>query len=232
MIFEDDELTFDPTKQIATAVEKSHHMKDNEILSLIRSGRQHHLGLIYEKYRREFIDWISKEFNCSQDDSKDIYQVTIVAFYENVLSGKLTTLVSSLKTYLFAIGKNVARENQRQSQRNVPFDQEQWLTEHFAEENTEPDADNAVYEAAQKAIKQLSAPGQKLLQLFYFEHKSMQEISTIMNFKNPETAKNQKCKCMATLRKIFRAELEQTAKLSTTKSAKVSLSSTHGQKYS
>jgi RNA polymerase sigma-70 factor (ECF subfamily) len=190
-------------------------MKDNEILSLIRSGGQHHLGLIYEKYRREFIDWISKEFNCSHDDSKDIYQVTIVAFYENVLSGKLTTLVSSLKTYLFAIGKNVARENQRRSKRSVSFDQEQWLTEHIIDENVEPDTDNTVLEAAEKALNQLSASSQKLIQLFYYEHKSMHEISTIMNFKNAETAKNQKCKSMATLRKIFRAELAQTGTMVT-----------------
>jgi RNA polymerase sigma factor (sigma-70 family) len=188
-------------------------MKDNEIISLIRSGGQQHLGLIYEKYRSEFIHWVSKEFKCSLDDSKDIYQVTIMIFYENILSGRLNTLVSSIKTYLFGIGKNVARENQRRLSRVVSIDVEQWLNEFYADKECEL-LDERAFEAANRAIGQLGETGQKLIQLFYHQHKSMEEISAILNYKNAETAKNQKCKSMAILRKLFHAELQVAEKLS------------------
>ena len=36
----------------------------------------------------------------------------------------------------------------------------------------------------------------------------MQEITDAMQYKNPETAKNQKCKCMARLRKLVDEEIE------------------------
>jgi RNA polymerase sigma-70 factor (ECF subfamily) len=51
--------------------------------------------------------------------------------------------------------------------------------------------------------------------LYYYQKKSMQEISDLLNYKNADTAKNQKCKCMAKLRKLYE-ELERTAQTSTT----------------
>ena len=80
----------------------------NEIIQKIRSGGQTELGSIYEEYRTEFLQWITKEYDCSMDDGKDIYQLTILIFYDNIKKGKLEHLVSSVKTYLFGIGKNLA----------------------------------------------------------------------------------------------------------------------------
>jgi RNA polymerase sigma-70 factor (ECF subfamily) len=38
----------------------------------------------------------------------------------------------------------------------------------------------------------------------------MEEISLALNYKNSDTAKNQKCKCMARLRSLFEKELSAT----------------------
>src|SRR5215212_8720069 len=104
-------------------------MSENQIIERIRLGGQSELGIIYEEFRSEFIQWISREFHCTTDDSKDIYQLSILIFYDNVKSGKLEHLVSSIKTYLFAIGKNVAKENMRKAKRHTPISQEKWLKE-------------------------------------------------------------------------------------------------------
>jgi DNA-directed RNA polymerase specialized sigma24 family protein len=109
-------------------------MSDDQIIAQIKSGGQSELGWIYEKYRGEFIHWIMGEFHCSSDDSKDIYQLTILIFYDNVRSGKLQHLVSSIKTYLFAIGKNVVRENMRKAKRHTAINQEKWLKEYLVDE--------------------------------------------------------------------------------------------------
>lgn len=178
------------------------------IIDRIRMGGQSELGMVYEEYRSEFIQWITKEFNCSSDDSKDIYQLSILIFYDNVKSGKLEHLVSSIKTYLFGIGKNVAKENMRKAKRNTPINQEKWLKEYLVDEPDNP-VEEAVFGTAKKALEKLGQPCQQLIELFYYEKKSMDQISELMNYKNPETAKNQKCKCMARLRKLFEVEMNQ-----------------------
>lgn len=181
-------------------------MSDDQIIAKIKSGGQSELGAVYEEYRAEFLHWISREFHCSDDDSKDIYQLTILIFYDNVRSGKLSFLVSSLKTYLFGIGKNVARENQRKARRNIPMNQEQWLKEYLVDEPDEK-VDENLFAAAKRALSDLGAPCQQLIELFYYEKKSMEEISMLLSYKNADTAKNQKCKCMARLRLLFEKEL-------------------------
>ncbi len=185
-------------------------MSDNQIIAQIRSGGQTELGMIYEKYRDEFIHWIIKEFHCSTDDSKDIYQLTILIFYDNVKSGKLEHLMSSVKTYLFGIGKNLARENIRKGKRNTPINQEKWLKEYLIDEPDQP-LDENLFIIAKNVLANLGQPCQQLVKLFYYEKKSMEEISVMLNYKNADTAKNQKCKCMARLRTLFEKEISSTA---------------------
>lgn len=184
-------------------------MSENQILERIRLGGQSELGMIYEAYRSEFIQWITKEFQCSTDDGKDIYQLSILIFYDNVKSGKLEHLVSSIKTYLFGIGKNVARDNMRKQKRNTTINQEQWLKEYLVDEPGNPVEEEA-FIAAKRALEKLGQPCQRLIELFYYEKKSMEEISAEMSYKNSETAKNQKCKCMARLRKLYEEETHKT----------------------
>src|ERR1043165_2038419 len=131
-------------------------MSENQILERIRLGGQSELGMVYEEYRSEFIQWITREFQCSTDDSKDIYQLTILIFYDNVMSGKLEHLVSSIKTYLFGIGKNVARDSMRKAQRSTPItiNQEQWLKEYLVDEPDNPIEDEA-FHSAKKALEKL-----------------------------------------------------------------------------
>jgi RNA polymerase sigma-70 factor (ECF subfamily) len=180
----------------------------SDIIQKIRSGGQTELGMIYEEYRSEFLQWITKEFSCSMDDGKDIYQLVILIFYDNIKKGKLEFLVSSVKTYLFGIGKNLAKDNMRKEKKFKPISQEKWIKEYLIDE---PDQtlDENIFTMAKKALEKLGQPCQRLIELFYYENKNMQEISEAMQYKNPETAKNQKCKCMARLRKLVDEELER-----------------------
>jgi RNA polymerase sigma factor (sigma-70 family) len=185
-------------------------MSDNQIIEEIRRGGQIQLGLVYEKHRSEFLHWICREYSCSIDDGKDIYQVSVLIFHDNVKSGKLEHLVSSIKTYLFGIGKNVVKENMRKAKRQTSINQEKWLKEYLIDDPEVSPVEEDVFSTAKKALEKLGQPCQKLIELFYYEKKSMEEISLILNYKNAETAKNQKCKCMVRLRKLFEHEITNT----------------------
>lgn len=183
-------------------------MLQNEIIAKIKTGGQTELGMIYEEYRTEFLKWVVKEYNCSEDDSKDIYQIAILIFYDNVKTGKLEHLVSSVKTYLFGIGKNIVMENMRKTKRQTPIDQERWLKEYLIDEPHEVTSD-ASLEIATRALNKLGEPCRKLVEMFYYERKNLEEITNALNYKNAETAKNQKCKCMKRLRKLCEEEINK-----------------------
>ncbi len=184
-------------------------MSDNEIIEKIRLGGQSELGMVYEAYRTEFLQWITREYHCSDEDGKDIYQLSILIFYDNVKSGKVKNLVSSVKTYLFGIGKNVAKENMRKATRTIPINKAISLRENLIDSQELSDDEEKI-NTALLALDKLGQPCQKLLQLFYYEHRSMEEIREVMNYKNAETAKNQKCKCMARLRTLYRQQSKVT----------------------
>ena len=184
-------------------------MTQDEIISKIKNGGQAELGIIYETYRDEFLHWVRKEYNCSTDDSQDIYQLTILVFYDNIKRGKLEHLVSSVKTYLFGVGKNLVMESRRKSKRNSPLDQERWLNEYLMDEPDNAPTDQMLG-AARKALVKLGEPCRQLIEMFYYGKKSMEEITQELNYKNAETAKNQKCKCMKRLRKLYEEEQTRT----------------------
>jgi RNA polymerase sigma-70 factor (ECF subfamily) len=185
-------------------------MIQNEIITKIKSGGHTELGMVYEEYRTEFLKWITREYECSDDDSKDIYQLTILIFYDNVRTGKLERLVSSVKTYLFGIGKNIVMENRRKANRQIPIDQERWLKEYLIDEPSDA-IQEPFFEIVKSALNKLGDPCRKLVELFYYDRKSLEEISEQLSYKNPETAKNQKCKCMKRLRKLCEEEINKTS---------------------
>jgi len=188
---------------------KRNIMTQDEIITKIKNGGQAELGVVYETYREEFLHWIMKEYKCSTDDSQDIYQLTILVFYDNIKNGKLEHLVSSVKTYLFGVGKNLVMEWRRKSGRSTPLDQERWLNDYAMEESDNAPTEQMVH-AARNALSKLGEPCRQLIEMFYYGKKSMEEITEELHYKNAETAKNQKCKCMKRLRKLYEEEKTRT----------------------
>lgn len=185
-------------------------MSHDDLIAKIKSGGEAELAMLYEEHRSAFVQWMKKEFQCSDDDGRDIYQLTILVFIDNIRSGKLEHLVSSVKTYLYGIGKNIVRDNMRKASRQMSIDQQQWLVDYVSDEPASPEGEKK-FEAAKRALAKLGEPCKRLVELFYYERRSLDDIAGIMNYKNPETAKNQKCKCMKRLRQLCENEMRNTS---------------------
>ena len=59
------------------------------------------------------------------------------------------------------------------------------------------------YTMMEKAVNTLGEPCKSLLEAFYMQKKSMQEIAETFGYTNAENAKNQKYKCLIRLKKVF-----------------------------
>jgi len=55
----------------------------------------------------------------------------------------------------------------------------------------------------EKAMNGLGEPCKSLLEAFYMQKRSMQEIASGFGYTNSENAKNQKYKCLMRLKKLF-----------------------------
>jgi RNA polymerase sigma factor (sigma-70 family) len=182
-------------------------MHQTNTIDLIRSGDTSYLTTIYRDYRQPFIQWIKSEFHCSDDDAIEFFQTSVVILYDNIVSGKLTELNSNLKTYLFGIGKNKAHEwlRHRQKQGNSVDD----LLIQYIHEDA-PDTDEAEFadnlRKVETGMNALGEPCRTLLQLFYYYKASMREICEKLEYKNEDTAKNQKYKCLKRLQVLCGGE--------------------------
>lgn len=183
-------------------------MEEAVIIEEIKNGNNNQLAMIYREYRSEFIAWITTNYSCSRDEARDVYQVSILTLHENILNNKLQQFQSSIKTYLFAIGKNKFLEFKKsdaQISRDTDIatiDLEEVSTWEYEEKELK-------LQVTEKSLEKLGDPCKSLLELYYFHGMSMDKIAGRLSYKNRATAKNLKCKCLARLRKIFTEELEK-----------------------
>ncbi len=158
------------------------------------------MNRIYLRCREYTIGWLIKRFKCAREDAVDIYQTAFLIFLENVQSGKFTKVISSECTYLVEIAKRKCMEARRKGGNTdeLPPD-----LDKIADKTDEPEEPRIPPDKLKKALKLLGDPCEKILDLYYFEGKSDKQIAEIMNYKNPETAKTMRHKCLERLRKLL-----------------------------
>ena len=57
----------------------------------------------FTRERKKTVSLLQGRYNFSQEQADDVYQDSCIALYQNIVSGKLVTLTSSLSTYFTQI---------------------------------------------------------------------------------------------------------------------------------
>jgi RNA polymerase sigma factor (sigma-70 family) len=138
--------------------------------------------------------------NGREEDAHDIFQETMVVLFEQLSSGKFEQK-SSLKTWIYAVCRNKwlkQLEKQKRNVRLVDFERadEIILPEELNETNEKS-------KSLRKSLEQLGVQCRKLLLLYYYFKKSMEEIAVDLNYTNADNAKSQKYKCLQKLKSIY-----------------------------
>lgn len=163
--------------------------REKSLLKQIQSGDQRGIEGIYTLYKADFMVYASR-FSVNDEDAVDIYQDSIIVLYENIVSGKLASLTSSLKTYLFAIGKYKIYNSLKIKVVKKDFaDYEFLLKEDDGEEFLLLEEN---IEKVQKAYQELGGKCQEVLKLFYYENLSIEEIKNRLDYTSKDVVKSQK----------------------------------------
>ncbi|MEL6630760.1 MAG: sigma-70 family RNA polymerase sigma factor [Bacteroidota bacterium] len=173
-------------------------MKEQEILEAIQRGDREVLNHLYKVYRNDFFQWASQRFTIRQEEMADIFQDAVIALYRNIAQGKLVELRSSIKTYLFGIGKNLILKYLRDQREKLPLEAATFEWDLKLEQQY---VDEGIKILLTQAIESLGTPCNQILLLFYYRNFAMQAIQAQLGYKSEAVARAQKKRCMQYLRK-------------------------------
>lgn len=172
---------------------------EEEQIRLLQNGDDRILQVIYRQYYQTIVNLVMNNSGSLQE-AKDIYQETLIIFYEKVKDEDFE-LNCKLKTYLYSISRNLWLKQLQHKKRftNSISDSEEYLEIPWEEASKKEDQ----YQAMHSALESLGEPCRSILKDFYMHSQSMEEITEKFGYTNADNAKNQKYKCLKRLKKIF-----------------------------
>lgn len=174
---------------------------DSEVVLGILNDSKETLSSLYTSYFPMILQLVLKN-NGNEDDAKDVFQESIIVLYNKVKSGDFE-LNSKLKTFLYSVCRRLwlKRLNaESRIVRNVQDFSEVMAVEDDLEKHEEKDRQ---FELMESALNHLGEPCKTIIEDYYIQSKSMQEICEKFGYTNADNAKTQKYKCLQRLKKLF-----------------------------
>lgn len=139
------------------------------------------------------------------DDAKDIFQEAMVVLFERVQSDAFE-LNCQIKTYIFSVSRRLWLKKLAQQNRFLIAEDIDHEIVSVDEEVDDHEKQNMEFVMMDRAMGSLGEPCKSLLEAFYMQKRTMQEIASNFGYTNAENAKNQKYKCLMRLKKLFFSE--------------------------
>lgn len=180
---------------------KSSDPADSEIILGILNDSKEILNRLYVTYFPMVLQLVLNNSG-NEDDAKDVFQESVIVLYNKVKSGNFE-LNSKLKTFIYSVSRRLwlKRLNvQSRTIRNIEDFSEFIPVEDDLERHEEKDRQFRVMELA---LNQLGEPCKTIIEDYYLQSKSMQEICEKFGYTNADNAKTQKYKCLQRLKKLF-----------------------------
>jgi len=184
-------------------------LTDDELLTGLANGSDHALTQLYRRYFPMVLHLVTTNSG-TDDDAKDIYQEALVVLYEKVRSGSLE-LHCQLKTYLYSVCRRLWLKQLTQQSRYMVRDVDAAATDQQAvnqldDDLTDHEERNRQFDLMADSLDRLGEPCRTLLDDFYIQHLSMQDITEKFGYTNADNAKTQKYKCLMRLKRLFFSE--------------------------
>lgn len=181
-------------------------MEENHIKALVH-GDPIEVGKLYNGNRAIFLNF-GKKYGLSHDDLCDIYQEAFIALRKHALNGKLDTVNSSLKTYLFGIGKFMIFDLLKEKKRTTAYNPSK-LGIHDTIElvSTNIEEEELSHEQAllRTYFKKLGKKCKEMLTLFYSRGLSIDEIVEHTDYTDGSVVRSQKSRCLKTLKDMIKS---------------------------
>lgn len=181
-------------------------MKDNneadQLIVDLRTQGMSALDSVYLKHRDAFLQF-GRKYRMSDDDILDAYQDAAIAMYENAVKGRLTHFSSTVKTYLFSLGKYTLLNKMKKNNRTVPADDDVMRT---YDEGSDQMLDQIELSHRQSILSdmlgRLTENCRELLTLFYYHRYTIDAIRHELGYKDDNVVKSSKSRCLKKLKEL------------------------------
>ncbi|CAH8284966.1 RNA polymerase sigma factor (sigma-70 family) [Mariniflexile fucanivorans] len=180
-------------------------MEKNDINHLINSD-QKEVSKLYNANRDAFLNF-GKKYGLSYDDLCDIYQEAFIALRKHALNGKLGNVNSSLKTYLFGIGKFMIYDLLKEKKKTTEYNPSKLGIHDTIELVSTETEEELSHEQIllQTYFKKLGKKCQDMLTLFYSRGLSIDEIVEHTDYTDGSVVRSQKSRCLKSLKDMIKA---------------------------
>jgi RNA polymerase sigma factor (sigma-70 family) len=179
---------------------------DTELFESIKGGRYELIDQLYRDHRDAFVTYAQRQLYATEEDATDCFQDAVIAFYKNIVSGRLHELTCSIRTYLFSIGKRLVYRRNSQRRREQPTDHEEgiqvadeldWsLIDRFDQEH---DRSRLLH-----AMSQIGETCRDILTLYYYHRYPIESITQKLNLPSDGATRIKKMRCLKELKKLLK----------------------------
>jgi len=173
---------------------------DSYLYKRLASGDKNALADVYLAYKNEFLFYF-KSFQINREALLDIYQDSIVVIYQKFLREGLELKESSLKTYLFGIGKNKVYTYFKHNKiKNIDLSRLKIEDDNYTDSEPNPYA----VKLSEK-LNELSYSCKRVLEFYYYRGFTIKEIVEATGYKDENTVKSHKSRCLKRLKQLCKA---------------------------
>jgi RNA polymerase sigma-70 factor (ECF subfamily) len=170
-----------------------------EEIAKIKGGDLEVLDKIYLETKAKFLSYARNNFSSiTIEEAEDLYQDTIIDFYTNIQRGLLSEIHSSISAYIIQIGKikliKLSTEKKKVDWRSEKEIQDLISTDEYS---------HRIDEIVRYVFAITSENCKQILSLFYYERKTMDEIASILGYKNADSVKAKKFRCLTKITEII-----------------------------
>ncbi|MBT8183905.1 MAG: sigma-70 family RNA polymerase sigma factor [Eudoraea sp.] len=177
---------------------------DKDAITDLKSDDRLKLKALYNAYRAPFMGF-GKRYHLDAATLADIYQEAFLALRKKAISGKLDKVNSSMKTYLFGIGKYMIFDSLKAKKRITSYEPQLHVVDDQIEAITLNPSEALTEEQTllRKYFKKLGEKCRLVLTLFYYRGLSIKEIVLEAGYKDENNVKATKSRCLKQLREMI-----------------------------
>lgn len=178
------------------------YSEDEKILKAFKREDQVIMKAFYDNQKEAFLSFIMGKFSMSADHAAILFQDSFTTLYLNIRKGSLELpLKSSLRTYLFSLGKYKALNNIR-NQKNKSF------VDEIPDEAVLPQVERMleIEETKKKTkalLERIGEPCRKLLTYLFIEEKDYEEVGRLLGIEKSGTLRKRKFDCLKKMRALL-----------------------------
>ncbi len=170
----------------------------------ICSGNEEFTRQLYKGYKPKFVSWFMKQYKLNQQESLEVYHQSFLVLYYQIKQERLTSLMSTLETYLFGIGKKLMLKEQVKQRNFLDLAEADLVSTYDPHENEEQVHKKML---VRQILKRVTEPCKSILTMYYYREYSLESIAFRLGYKNSGTVKKKKSLCLKHIREQLSTKL-------------------------